>query len=183
MRKLILWNLTSLEGFFNGPTPWSFDWPRPFLDPEFHAFALEQLRSADALLFGRVTYEGMAAYWPTATDNLEVARFMNTLPKFVFTRTLQAPAWNNTEARTDAAAAVAQLKREGDGNLFVFGSGSICRTLLAAGLVDEVRLCVVPLLLGTGEPLFSNGAAPVDLAFLESKQLPAGAVILRYGVR
>jgi dihydrofolate reductase len=105
MRKLIMWNLLTLDGFFEGVGSWTLDWHQYGWGDELERFSLEQLRSADMLLFGRVTYEGMAAYWQTAQG--EVANFMNSLPKVVFSRTLDRAEWKNTKlVKGDAASEV-----------------------------------------------------------------------------
>src|ERR1700683_2843754 len=103
MGKLILWNVMTLDGFFDGARSWELDWHRTVLHDEFHNFALDQWRGAEALLFGRVTYEGMAAYWQTASG--ETAEYMNKLPKYVFSKTILRAEWANTTViRKDAVA-------------------------------------------------------------------------------
>lgn len=115
MSRLIMWNLMTLDGFFEGPRSWDLDWHQLVWGEELERLSIEQLQSADALLFGRVTYEGMAAHWKTATG--EVADYMNRLPKLVFSRTLAQADWNNTRRVKDKAVAeVADLKRRGSGN-------------------------------------------------------------------
>ena len=137
------------------------------------------MRQAGALLFGRITYTGMAAYWQTATG--VVADYMNSLPKVVFSRTLQRAEWNNTRIIHDnAAEEAAKLKREIDGDLFVFGSGQLCATLLEAGLFDEVRIGMVPITLGRGATLFGRDLSRLRLKLLEARPLESGTVILRY---
>jgi len=149
------------------------------LGDELEAFALEQLRSADMLWFGRVTYEGMAKYWQTAQG--EVAAFMNGLPKAVFSRTLDRAEWNNTKlVKGDNASEILDLKRWGEGNIFVFGSAGLSTTLIAQGLFDEYRLAVVPVVLGSGNPLFGRGLSRLSLKLLEARTLSSGTVLLRY---
>lgn len=184
MSKLIQWNVLSLDGYFEGEKSWDVEWFHSFFDKDQEAFSIEQLRQAGALLFGRVTYEGMAAYWQTATGM--VADYMNSLPKVVFSRTLKSAEWNNTRLiRTSAAEETAKLKREMAGDLFVFGSGQLCATLLEAGLFDEVRIGVVPIILGRGATLFGRNLSRIRLKLLEARPLDSGTVILRYepGVR
>lgn len=121
MRKLIVWNLISLDGFFEGAQPWELDWHEYVWGDELERISLEQLGSADLLLFGRATYEGMAAHWPTATG--AVAERMNGIAKRVYSRTLKRADWSNTTlVSSDAAADVARLKQAGDGNVLIFGS-------------------------------------------------------------
>jgi dihydrofolate reductase len=176
---LILWNSISLDGFFEGEKSWDVEWFHPFFGDELQAFSLEQLRSAAMLLFGRVTYEGMAAFWTTAQG--EIADYMNNLPKMVFSSKLDRAVWANTTlVRGDAATAVRELKGRESGNIFVFGSGKLCAALLEAGLFDEVRRALDPLVLGRGATLFGRGLSQVNMKLLEARTLSNGCVILRY---
>jgi dihydrofolate reductase len=181
MSKLILWNMMTLDGRFEGGQPWDLSEFHPYAAIDgFQTFATEQLRVADALLFGRVTYAGMFAHWPNTTG--EIAEYMNSLPKYVFSRTMQTAEWGNTTVvNDDAAAFVAQLKQQGSQNVFVFGSAQLCATLLEAGLVDEVRVCLIPMVLGAGRPLFPDGMAKKHFHLLETVPLGHGCVVLRYG--
>jgi dihydrofolate reductase len=179
MGKLIQWNVISLDGFFEGAKSWELDWLHSSFNEELEAFSIEQLRSASMLLFGRVTYEGMAAYWQTAKGT--IAEFMNSLPKTVFSRTLECVDWANTRlVKDDPVAEARELKRQSAGNLFVFGSGRLCAALLEAGLFDEVRLALAPLVLGSGATLFGRQLNRVGMKLLEARPLSNGYVILRY---
>jgi dihydrofolate reductase len=179
MSRLIMWNLISLDGFFEGTKSWKLDWHQTVWGPELEALSIQQLSSADRLLFGRITYEGMAAHWRTAQG--EVADFMNRLPKFVFSRTLSRIDWSNaTLVSQGAVEKVADLKRQGDGNTFVFGSGNLSTTLINHGLFDEYRLAVTPTILGSGRPLFAQSSRRMQLKLLEARSLSSGCVILRY---
>lgn len=179
MRKLILWNLLTLDGYFEGKKSWDLDWHSSIWGPELERLSIEQLSSADMLLFGRVTYEGMAAYWRTAEG--EVADLMNSLPKVVFSRTLREPDWANTTlVKDDAAAAVRALKQQGDRDMFAFGSADLSATFTNEDLFDEYRLAIAPVILGTGTPLFGRSLNRKSLSLLESRPLSSGAVILRY---
>jgi dihydrofolate reductase len=179
MSRLIMWNAVSLDGMFEGAKSWELDFHRYIWGEELERFSVEQLRSADRLLFGRVTYEGMAAYWQTATG--EVAEFMNRLPKVVFSRTLERADWVNAKlAKGDVVAEVQELKRQGDGNTFVFGSGNLSASLMEHGLFDEYRLAVAPVVLGRGKPLFEPNGKRLPLKLLEARRLSNGGVILRY---
>src|SRR5215469_11630674 len=143
MGKLIQWNLISLDGYFEGAQSWALDWHNYAWGDELEEFSIEQLRTAAMLLFGRVTYVGMAAYWKTAQG--AVAEYMNKLPKAVVSGSLAHADWNNTRLLSgDAIQAVTDLKGSIDGNIFVFGSGALSAALLEAGLFDEYRLAVVP---------------------------------------
>ena len=174
-----MWNLLTLDGYFEGPKNWGLDWHEYVWDDELERLAIEQLRAADLLLFGRVTYEGMAAHWPTAHG--EVADFMNTLPKLVFSRTLVNPAWaNTTPVKENAVAVVLKLKQQGNGNMLVFGSAKLSTSFMDAGLFDEYRLAITPVVLGSGNPLFGRSLSRQRLKLLESRPLSSGCVILRY---
>jgi dihydrofolate reductase len=179
MRKLIVWNLVSLDGFFQGPEPWSIDWFDTVWGEELERFSLDQAGTADTLLFGRVTYEGMAAYWRSATG--AIADFMNGVEKIVFSRTLSGADWTNSRvAAGDAAEEVERLKRDAGRDVLVFGSARLVDTLLEAGLIDEIRLGVTPLILGGGTPLFKPRSKRTRMRLLEARPLQSGCVILRY---
>lgn len=179
MRKLIMWNLITLDGYFEGMKNWDLPWHERFWGEEFERFSLDQLQSADMLVFGRVTYEGMAAYWETAKG--AVAEYMNSLPKVVCSRTLQSASWNNTLlVKENAAGEVARLKEQGDGNMFVLGSAHLSKTLMTAKLFDEYRIGIAPVIHGGGRRLFNDGLPPQGLQLLEARPLSTGCVILRY---
>jgi len=174
-----MWNLVSLDGYFEGAKKWDLCWHQYVWGEELERLALEQLESAGALLFGRVTYEGMASYWSTAKGEDNVAEFMNSVPKVVFWRTLTKADWNNTRlVRGDAVAEVKKLKSEGSKNLFVFGSADLSATFIESHLFDEYRLCVVPVLLGAGTPLFKPSKQRTRMKLRESRPLKSGGVIL-----
>ncbi len=179
MRKLIMWNLITLDGYFEGEKNWDLPWHERVWGDELEQFSLEQLQSADALLFGRVTYEGMAAYWQNAEGR--IADYMNSLLKVVCSHTLQSATWNNTTLiRSNMAEEVARLKQQGNGNIFVFGSANLSMTLQNEGLFDEYRLGIAPVIYGKGRLLFGHGAEPQELELLESRSTSTGCVILRY---
>jgi dihydrofolate reductase len=181
MSKLIMWNLISLDGFFEGPESWALDWLHAAFSDEQRVHSIEQLRSAELLLFGRTTYEGMAAYWPTAQDEGEIAALMNGLPKVVFSRTLERADWKNTKlVRGDPVSEVRDLKRRGQGDIFVFGSAELSASLMEHGLFDEYRIGIVPIVLGKGNPLFGRGGNRLRLTLLDVRALSSGVVILRY---
>jgi dihydrofolate reductase len=176
MAQLIMWNLTSLDGLLEGRGR-DISWHSDFWGEELDRLSIEQVSSAGALLFGRVTYELMASYWPRATG--EVAGFMNALPKLVFSRRLTRSDWNNTRFySTDAPGTVATLKREIEKDILLFGSADLSASLIPHGLIDEFRIGVAPLLLGGGTPLFKESQGKLKL--LDAKALSTGVVILRY---
>lgn len=177
MRKLVMWNLISLDGFVEGPNR-----DLSFLDdvwgPELEQFSVEQGKEIGALLFGRVTYDLMAGYWPTAKKSA-IADYMNSLPKYVCSRTLKKVDWANTTLlKEHPAAEAAKLKREGGKDIFVFGSADLSSHLMP--LFDEFRIGVAPLLLGSGSPLFKERSQPLKLSLLGTDRHSTGVVILRY---
>lgn len=180
MGKLIMWNLVTLDGYFEGAKSWDLAWHQDVWGEELEQLSIQQLRSADRLLFGRVTYEGMAAYWQTAQG--EVADLINTIPKIVFSRTLERPDWANTTlVKEDAAGAVRELKKQSDRDMFVFGSANLSETFMNDDLFDEYRLAITSVVLGIGRPLFSTTLSRRTLKLLEARPLTTGCVILRYG--
>lgn len=179
MRKLIMWNLVTLDGFFEGRRSWDLDWHEYVWGEELEQLSIEQLKSADMLLFGRATYQGMASHWASATG--EVADMMNGISKLVFSRTLDKAEWRNARlVKSDAGDEVARLKQQAGKDLFVFGSANLSSTLIRRGLFDEYRLCYTPVVLGAGNPLFKPGADRLRMQLLEAKPLKSGGVILRY---
>jgi len=174
-----MWNLVTLDGFFEGGAPWDLDFHRSVFDNDLERFSIEQLQTADMLLFGRVTYEGMAAHWKDATG--EVADFMNRLPKAVVSTTLPHAEWQNTRVISEnVAETIRQLKRDGERNIYVFGSGALTATLMNEGLFDEYRLAIVPVILGEGKPLFPMGTNATEMTLIESRTMSSGCVILCY---
>jgi len=177
VRNVIMWDMLSLDGYFEGPEKGGLDWFR--FDEDLEKYILETQESADTLLFGRVTYEGMAAYWPTAEG--QIADFMNSVPKVVFSRTLEKTDWNNTRlVKERAPEEVSKLKQQPGGDIFVFGSADFAATLMEHGLVDEYRFGINPVLLGSGVPFFKGSAERRNLKLIEAKPLSSGLVILHY---
>lgn len=178
MRRVIVSNLMSLDGYFERPNK-EFDWFVP--DEDFLDYAKKLLRSVDTILFGRVTYLHMAAYWPKAAPD-EIAGKMNSLPKVVFSRTLEKADWNNSRlVRTDAAGEVAKRKEAPGGDMVIFGSAELASSLLQAGQIDEYRVILDPVLLGAGNSLFPNIKKKLKLRLLGTETLRSGVVILSYG--
>ena len=180
MRKLFSFMVVTLDGYTEGPNG-EFDWPN--VDDEFNDFAVQQLADLGMLIFGRVTYDLMASYWPTpaATEtDPQVSNLMNALPKVVFSRTLQTADWTNTRlVSRDAAAEVAALKDQPGKDIALFGSAKLQSSLLQAGQIDELRVMLNPLLLGRGTPLFK----PEDhlkLTLLDLKRFRSSNVLLTY---
>jgi len=186
MRKLAVFNHVSLDGFFvdgsNGMS-WAHG-GRTTQDPEWDAFVAENAGGNSTLLFGRVTYELMAGYWPTplaAKNDAVVAQRMNQLPKVVFSRTLQQASWSNTRlVRNNLAAEVRKMKNEPGESLVIFGSGNIISQLASEGLIDEYQFVVNPLVLGQGRTMFSTITQKVNLKLVRSRAFRNGNVYLCY---
>lgn len=173
-----MWNLVTLDGCFEGAKPWDLDFHALVWGKELEDFSIEQLKTAEMLVFGDRTYQGMAEYW--AKEEGAVADYMNALPKIVCSTTRTAADWNNTTIVADAVSGLAERKQEGEGNMFVFGSGNLSEALMKAGLFDEYRLCIVPVFLGNGKRLFNEGLPYKKVTLLEDRQLESGGVIVRY---
>ena len=174
-----MWNLVSLDGFFEGAKSWDLGWHESVWGDELERLSIDQLKSADMLLFGRVTYEGMAGYWSSAKG--EIADRMNNIRKVVFSRTLEKASWNNTKLiKGNAAEEVAKLKEQNGKDLFIFGSANLSSTLMRHHLIDEYRLCLAPIVLGAGTPLFKASPETMKLKLIEARPLKSGGVILRY---
>lgn len=177
MPDLICWDMVSVDGFFEGPEH-DISWFA--FDEELERYIIDTQRSAGTLLFGRRTYEGMAAYWPTATG--EIAGFMNRVPKVVVSDTLQATDWQPTTIvrGEDMPREVARLKQDPGGTIFVFGSADLTASLLRHGLVDELRIGLNPILLGAGNRMFKAGGDRQALRLATATVLKSGLVILHY---
>jgi dihydrofolate reductase len=162
-----------VEGFEHGG--WAFETVRG----EGEQFKLEEARDSDALLLGRVTYQGFAEAWPSRDG--EFADKFNSMPKYVVSSTLQAPEWNNsTVLGGDVVQEVSKLRQETDGNIVVHGSGQLVQTLVEHDLVDELRLMVFPVVLGAGKRLFGDTSAKKRLRLTDSKTVGDGVTILIY---
>jgi dihydrofolate reductase len=181
MRKIIVFNMVTLDGFFAGPNG-DIDWHR--VDEEFNDFAVEQLATIGSILFGRITYEGMASYWPTPeaiASDPQVANAMNAIPKIVFSHTLDKADWNHTRLiKENVALEVEKLKQQPGQDLFIFGSGDLVASFLNLGLIDEIRLIVNPVVLGQGVPLFKDLRDKLNLRLLNTRTFKNGNVLLIY---
>lgn len=178
MKKLIMWNVISVDGYFEGEKPWDLDFHNYAWGEELNRFGIEQLSSAEAIVYGANTYKGMAAHWSIAKG--ETAEQMNKIKKYVCSKSLEKADWNNTEILKDAITDITHIKTEGEGNIFLFGSAILSDSLIKAKLIDEFRLLISPVLLGKGRHLFSKGFPEQQLTFLESHPFTTGGVLLRY---
>lgn len=180
MRKLITWDMITLDGYFEGTSPWALDFHSLVWGDELEEFSLQQLDEVGTLLFGRRTYEGMAAHWSAETG--AVADRMNAAEKVTATRGGTTVEWTNCHVlKGDISDHIADLKTEtGKKDIFVFGSADLTATLLENDEVDEIRLCVVPTILGNGTPLFKDATVRKDFNLIEARPFKSGGVLLRY---
>jgi dihydrofolate reductase len=184
MGRIIVTEFVSLDGVIEAPGGgedykhggWTFEIDR---GAEGNKFKLDETLDADALLLGRVTYEGFAAAWPSRDD--EFANKFNTMPKYVVSSTLDKPDWNNsTVLNGDVAEEVAKLKQQQDGDIVVHGSAQLVQALIEHDLVDELRLMVFPVVLGSGKRLFGDTSEKKRLRLTDSKTVGDGVSILVY---
>jgi dihydrofolate reductase len=185
MRKIIVFDLVTVDGFFAGPNG-EIDWHN--YDDEMGEYSVEQLKTLGALIFGKTTYQGMAGYWPTP-DGVKsepvVAAIMNSIPKLVFSKTLRevkdGPIWKNvTVLHEIRPEEIIKMKEQEGGDIAIFGSGAIVQQLTNLGLVDEYRLIVNPLILGNGMPLFKDIRDKQNLRLLNTRVFRNGNVLLCY---
>jgi dihydrofolate reductase len=175
MRKLVESTYVSLDGMVSGESFWGAQ--GQFRDDKHDAYAASLLESAEALVLGRATYEAFAASWPARTGVL--ADRINSLPKYVASRTLTGATWNAEILNGDAVEAVANLKESGEGTLLKYGTGSFSRALLEGGQLDELRLWMFPFIAGSGETLLP-GITTTHLDLAEVTQVGNGVVVLTY---
>ncbi|WP_067966363.1 dihydrofolate reductase family protein [Nocardiopsis trehalosi] len=174
-RKIVAGLFTSLDGVVEAPETWHF----PYMDEEMGAAVGQMHAEADTLLMGRVTYEAFASVWPHQTGPLADA--INGIRKLVASSTLSEAGWNNAAVIDgDVIAAVKELKRQPGKNVSLSGSISLTRALLEAGLLDELRLLVHPIVLGTGQRLFPEGTVRTPLALVRSATYASGVMDLTY---
>ena len=186
MGKIVVSEFVSLDGVMEDPGGaegfkhggWTFQ----FSSPEQEQWKAEELVRADALLLGRKTYQGFAAAWPTMPGTGAFGERMNSLPKYVVSTTLTDTdmTWNATLLQSDFAAALPKVKQEISQDILLFGSGQLVHALSAQDLVDEYRLMVFPVVLGSGKRLFAEGSEKKTLKLVESKPFASGVVVLTY---
>ena len=174
MCKVVAAEYLTLDGVMENPA-----WTGPYFNQELGEFQQELLFSSDALLLGRVTYEGFAAAWPGMKDEDGFADRMNALPKYVASRTLKATDWNAEIIQGDVAAEVARLKREPGQNLLIYGSAQLVEYLRQHQLIDRYRLMIFPTVLGSGKRLFTNESS-TDMKLVSSHTTSTGVLVLTY---
>lgn len=190
MRTLRAIEFLSLDGVMQAPGAPEEDteggfrhggWQRPYFDEVLGATAGAGMAATGAYLFGRKTYQAMAAYWPAVPDDDPYARSLKSMPKYVASRTLQDVAWqNSTLLKGDVAEEVAKLKEQAGGSIAVLGSGDLVQTLIEHDLVDEYFLVVFPIMLGSGKRLFREAGQARRLSLLDCKPTSTGGVMLTY---
>ncbi|MEW6059401.1 MAG: dihydrofolate reductase family protein [Actinomycetota bacterium] len=189
MRKLAVIEFLSLDGVYQAPggpeedTDGGFKhggWQRPFFDDVMGEAVTKRMAQTDAHLFGRKTYEIMAAFWPTAPSDEPIAQHLNSVRKYVASRTLKNADWQNSTVIRKVPEEVARLKEEPGRNIAVLGSGNLVQTLMAHDLVDEYSLMVFPIVLGSGKRLFPDGEQMRNLRLVDSKPTTTGALMLTY---
>ncbi|GGX14324.1 dihydrofolate reductase family protein [Streptomyces chryseus] len=186
MRKIILMMSVSLEGFFEGPEG-QIDWH--LVDDELHGYFNERLSAMGAFLHGRRTYELMADVWPTADADpanagptAEFAGIWRDMPKFVFSRTLERADWNTTVVRDVDPDAINELKARPGGDMAI-GGADLAESFMRHDLIDEYHLCIHPVLIGKGRPLFPVADARVGLRLVETRTFGNGVLLVRYARR
>jgi dihydrofolate reductase len=184
MRKLVVFNHVSLDGYFvdtNGDMSWA---KADHQDAEWNAFVEENASGGGVLVFGRITYELMASFWPTpfAIENMPiVAEGMNSMPKVVFSRTLDQASWNNTKlVKDDMAAEIRKMKKEPGEGMVIMGSGSIVSQLTQEGLIDAYQVVVNPIVLGKGRTMFDGVKEKLNLKLTKTRAFGNGNVFLSY---
>ena len=177
MCQVIAAEYLTLDGVMENPA-----WTGPYFNDELGEFQHELLFRSDALLLGRVTYEGFAAAWPGMTDEQGFADRMNRLPKYVASRTLQTADWNAQLIGGDVAAEVARLKAMPGQNLLIYGSAQLVNYLRQHRLIDQYRLMVHPLVLGSGKRLFNSEGGQTDMKLVSQHTTSTGVLVLTYEV-
>jgi dihydrofolate reductase len=176
VRTITVFFITSADGYYEGPNG-EFDWP--VVDGEFMAFADEQLGEFDTLLFGRRTYETMAAHWPAEGNNSRTAELMNGMPKLTVSRTMTSADWAGTRVVPDLAELKA-IKEGPGGDIIIMGSSNLCSNLLEAGLLDEIRIMVMPVLLGAGKSVLHTVTGRHALELTATRPFDSGNNLLTY---
>ncbi|GHO78140.1 pyrimidine reductase [Ktedonobacter sp. SOSP1-85] len=177
MGKIVATEYVTLDGVMEAPNEWSFQ----FWSDEAAKFKLDELFASDALLLGRVTYEGFAAAWPTMKDDAGFADRMNSLPKYVISTTLKEATWNNsTVISENIAEEVAKIKEQTSQDILLSGSADLVNALAHHNLIDEYRIMLYPVVVGKGKRLFQEGIDKKTLRLGEVKTFSSGVTILSY---
>lgn len=174
-----MWNIITLDGYFDGETNWDLSFHDLVWGPEMEKFCLQQLHTTSHLLFGRITFEGMASYWKK--EKGQIADLMNNLEKIVCSKTLETVDWNNSRIlKTSIKQEIEGLKARNKKDIYVFGSANLSETLTRENLFDEYRICIAPVVARKGRPLFVSGLPVNQFSLISSQSLETGGVILIY---
>jgi dihydrofolate reductase len=177
MRKVVAVELVSLDGVMESPDEWAFS----YSNEEMEEANASGMAASDALLMGRITYEQMAAYWPNQPGGTPMVDYINSVPKFVVSTTLEKVEWNNsTLIQDNVAEEITELKRQLGKDITILGSGTLVRSLLRDDLLDELRLMGHPVVLGSGKRLFEEGSDQKRLELVDSKTFSTGVLFLTY---
>lgn len=178
MRKVVAVEMLSLDGVMESPEEWAFS----YSDEEMGEASASGMAASDALLMGRVTYEALAAVWSHQPPGTPMVDYINSVRKYVVSNTLEESLeWNNSVLISgNTAEEIAELKEQSGKNITVLGSGTLVRSLLIEGLLDELRLTIYPLVLGSGKRLFENGGDKETLELVDSQSFSTGAISLTY---
>ncbi len=178
VRRVIATELVSVDGVMESPEKWHF----PYTNDEMEQANAAGMAASDAMLLGRVTYEALAAYWPNQPGGTPMVDYINSVPKLVVSRTLEEPLeWNNsTLIEGNVAEQIAELKRQPGKDIGIVGSGTLVRSLLQDDLLDELRLMVHPIVMGSGKRLFEEGGDQKALKLVDSKTFGTGVLYLIY---
>ena len=178
MRKIVAGLFVSLDGVYEAPDQWHF----PYFNDEMGEAVGSQMNAADTMLLGRVTYQEFASYWPNHSgDDMELANYMNDTPKLVVSTTLDTLDWqNSTLIRGNVVEELTRLKQQPGKNIAITGSGTLVRSLLRDGILDELRLLVHPIVVGSGKRLFVDGGDQTPLQLVDSKTFSTGVLYLTY---
>ena len=184
MGKIVVSEFVSLDGVMEGPGPKDpfqhAGWTMPYGNEQFMKFKFDELMASSILLLGRVTYNGFAAAWPQVKDETGFAAKMNSMPKYVVSTTLGNAEWNNSHIiKGDAAGEILKLKQSSADDILVAGSGTLVHTLTENNLVDEYRLLIYPVILGSGLRLFKEGVK-ANLKLISADAFKTGVVSMRY---
>lgn len=177
MRKIVVSMFVTLDGVIEAPNQWAFQ----FGSAEQQKYKYDELFACDALLLGRITYEGFAAAWPNMSGTGDYGVRMNSMPKYVVSTTLQEATWNNSKIiRANVYDELSRLKQQAGLDILIFGSGTLVKSLMQYDLIDEYRLMVFPVVVGNGKRLFQDGSEQKSLELMETKTFSSGVVVLSY---
>ncbi len=177
MRKIIVSMFLALDGVMEAPNQWSFQ----FGSQEQQRYKFDELFACDALLLGRITYQGFAAAWPNMSGTGDYGVRMNSIPKYVVSTTLQEAEWNNSRIiRNNVSTELSILKQQTGQDILIFGSSTLVNSLMQYDLIDEYRLMVFPVIVGCGKRLFQDVNEKKSLRLIDTKTFSSGVVVLSY---